>query len=128
MKEAETRASPEVYAEAADLFTRAEKVTQAKTFRHVALASSSICWALESGTRFRRTRDTQLYSEIKKHLETATDYYEAAGWENAADLTRATWKLFPLLVYLTDALSEREARENEGMYPLAEKNLHLSPW
>src|SRR5439155_1021633 len=37
MKDAETRASPEMYAEAADLFARAEKVTQARTFRHDAL-------------------------------------------------------------------------------------------
>ncbi|TMI09951.1 hypothetical protein E6H34_00520 [Candidatus Bathyarchaeota archaeon] len=126
MKEAETRASPEVYAEAADLFTRAEKVTQAKTFRHVALASSSICWALESGTRFRRTRDTQLYSEIKKYLETATDYYEAAGWQNAADWTRATGKLFDALVYLTDAAIERESKKKTELYHLAEKHLQLS--
>ena len=126
MKEAETRASPEVYAEAADLFTRAEKVTQAKTFRHVALASSSICWALESGTRFRRTRNTQLYSEIKKHLETATDYYEAAGWQNAADWTLATGKLFDSLVYLTDAAVERESKKKTELYHLAEKHLQLS--
>jgi hypothetical protein len=126
MKEAETRASPELYAEAADLFTRAEKAAPARTFRHVALASSSICWALESGTRFRRTRNTQLYSEIKKHLETATDYYEAAGWQNAADWTRATGKLFDALVYLTDAAVERESKRKTELYHLAEKHLQLS--
>ena len=126
MKDAETRASPEMYAEAADLFARAEKVTQARTFRHVALASSSICWALESGTRFRRTRNTQLYSEIKKHLETATDYYEAARWRNAADWTRATGKLFDSLVYLTDAAIERDSKKKTELYHLAEKHLQLS--
>ncbi|TMI21890.1 hypothetical protein E6H31_04705 [Candidatus Bathyarchaeota archaeon] len=126
MKEAETRASPELYAEAADLFTRAEKVAQARTFRHVALASSSICWALESGTSFRRTRNTQLYSEIKKHLETATDYYEGARWQNAADWTRATGKLFDALVYLTDAAVEREPKKKTELYHLAEKHLQLA--
>jgi len=126
MKDAETRASPEMYAEAADLFARAEKVTQARTFRHVALASSSICWALESGTRFRRTRNTQLYSEIKKHLETATDYYEAARWRNAADWTLATGKLFDSLVYLTDAAVERDSKKKTELYHLAEKHLQLS--
>jgi len=126
MKDAETMMSPETYSEAADLFTKVEKVTQGRTFRHIALASSSICRALESGTRFRRTRDTQLYSEIKRQLETATDYYEAAGWKRAADWTRATGKLFDALVYLTEAATERDSNKKTELYHLAEKHLQLS--
>jgi len=126
MKDAETLMSPETYSEAADLFTKVEKVTQGRTFRHIALASSSICRALESGTRFRRTRDTQLYSEIKRQLETATDYYEAAGWRRAADWTRATGKLFDALVYLTEAATERDSKKKTELYHLAEKHLQLS--
>ena len=126
MKEAETMVSPETYSDAADLFTKVEKLTQGRTFRHIALASSSICRALESGTRFRRTRDTQLYSEIKRQLETATDYYEAAGWRRAADWTRATGKLFDALVYLTEAATERDSKKKTELYHLAEKHLQLS--
>jgi hypothetical protein len=126
MKEAETRVSPETYADAAGLFTKVEKVTQGRTFRHIALASASICKALESGTKFRRTRDTQLYSEIKRQLETATDYYEAAGWQQAADWTRATGKLFDALVYLTEAATERDSKKKTELYHLAEKHLQLS--
>ena len=126
MKEAETMVSPEKYSDAADLFSKVEKVTQGRTFRHLALASSSICRALESGTRFRRTRDMQLYSEIKRQLETATDYYEAAGWRQAADWTRATGKLFDALVYLTEAATERDSKKKAELYHLAEKHLQLS--
>jgi len=126
MKDAETMMSPETYSDAADLFTKVERVTQGRTFRRLALASSCICRALESGTKFRRTRDTQLYSEIKKQLETATDYYEAAGWRQAADWTRATGKLFDALVYLTDAATERDSRKKTDLYHLAEKHLQLS--
>jgi hypothetical protein len=126
MKEAETMVSPETYSDAADLFSRVEKVTQGRTFRHLALASSCICRALESGTKFRRTRDTQLYSEIKRQLETATDYYEAAGWRQAAGWTRATGKLFDALVYLTEAAMERDSKKKTEMYSLAEKHLQLS--
>ena len=126
MKEAETMVSPEAYGEAADLFTRVERVTQGRTFRHLALASSCICRALESGTKFRRTRDTQLYSEIKRQLETATDYYDAAGWRQAASWTRATGKLFDALVYLTEAATERDSKKKTELYYLAEKHLQLS--
>lgn len=126
MKEAEITMSPETYSEAADLFNKIEKVTQGRTFRHIALANSSICRALESGTRFRRTRDMQLYSEIKRQLETATDYYEAAGWRQAAGWTRATGKLFDSLVYLTDAATERDSKKKTELYHLAEKHLQLS--
>jgi len=126
MKEAESGASPELYAEAADLFSKVEKITPRKRFRLLALASSSMCKALEAGTRFRRTRNTQLYSEIKKALETATDYYQAAGLQNAADWTRATGKLFDALVYLTDAAVERESRRKAELFQLAEKHLELA--
>jgi tetratricopeptide (TPR) repeat protein len=126
MKEAETMVAPELYSDAADLFSEVEKVTQGRTFRHLALASSCICRALESGTKFRRTRDTQLYSEIKRQLETATDYYEAAGWQQAAGWTRATGKLFDALVYLTEGATERDSRKKTELYSLAEKHLQLS--
>jgi len=127
MKEAEAGASPELYAEASDLFSKVEKITPRKRFRLLALASSSMCKALEAGTRFRRTRNTQLYSEIKKSLETATDYYQAAGGlQNAADWTRATGKLFDALVYLTDAAVERDSRRKTELFQLAEKHLEIA--
>jgi hypothetical protein len=67
-----------------------------------------------------------LYSEIKRQLETATDYYEAAGWRQAADWTRATGKLFDALVYLTEGATERDSKKKAELYHLAEKHLQLS--
>ncbi len=126
MKEAEAKASPELYAEAADYFVKVENLTTKKRFRLLALANASMCRALEAGTRFRRTRDTQLYTEIKKQLETAADYYEEAGVHNAADWTRATQRLFDALIYLADAETEREPRKKTELFHLAEKHFQLA--
>ena len=126
MKDAETKGSPEMYSKAANSFASAERTAAKKTFRLLALGNASICRALEHGTRFRRTRDTQLYSEIKKQLETATDYYQQAGLKNEAEWTRATGKLFDALVYMTEATSEKEAKKKTELYQLAEKHLQLA--
>ncbi len=108
MKDAETKASPALYAEAAVVFTKIEGTAVKKRPRLSALADAAICRALEHGTEFRRTRNTQLYSDIKKELETATDYYQQAGLQNAADWAKGTGKLFDALVYMADAASEKE--------------------
>ncbi len=126
MKEAEARASPELYAEAADSFVKVENLTTKKRFRLLALANASMCRALEAGTRFRRTRDTQLYADIKKQLETAADYYDEAGIHNASDWTRATQRLFDALIYLADAETEKEPRKKTELFHLAEKHLQLA--
>ncbi len=126
MKKAEAIASPELYSEAANAFARIEKLATRSRFTLMALANASICKALESGTMFRRTRNTQLYSEIKKQLETATDYYQQAGLQNAAEWTRATGNLFDALVYLADAATERESKKKTEFYYLAEKHLQLA--
>ena len=126
MKEAEASASPESYAAAAESFVKAEKVATGKKFRLLALADASVCRALQHGTEFRRTRNTQLYSEIKRQLETATDYYQQARLQNAADWTTATAKLFDALVYMADAASEKESSRKTELYKLAEKHFQLA--
>ncbi len=126
MKEAEAGASSESYAAAAESFVKAEKVATGKKFRLLALADASVCRALQHGTEFRRTRNTQLYSEIKRQLETATDYYQQARLQNAADWTTATAKLFDALVYMADAASEKESGKKTELYKLAEKHFQLA--
>ncbi len=126
MKEAEAAASPESYAAAAESFVKAEKVATGKKFRLLALADASVCRALQHGTEFRRTRNTQLYSEIKRQLETATDYYQQARLQNAADWSTATAKLFDALVYMADAASEKESGKKTELYKLAEKHFQLA--
>ncbi len=126
MKEADARASPKLYAEAAALFVKTEESAFREKLRRQALANASICRALESGSQFRLTRDTHLYADIKKNLESAADYYEEAGLRNAADWTLATQRLFDALVYLADAETEREPKKKTEFYHLAEKHLELA--
>ncbi len=126
MKRAEVEASPQLYLEAASSFMKAEESTTRKRFRLLALANASMCKALEAGTKFRRTRDIRLYSEIKRELETAADHYEQAGFKNAADWTRATQAMFDALAYTTSAEVELEPKKKTQFYHLAEKHLELA--
>ncbi len=126
MKEAEAEASPDLYNAAAESFMRAKEATTRKKTRVLALANASVCKALESGTRFRLTQNTQLYSEIKKQMQTAADYYQEAGFDNAADWTRATQRLFDALVYVADAETEKDPKKKTELYHLGEKHLELA--
>ncbi len=126
MKEAEVKASPELYSQASRSFNKAQETTDSNRFRVVALANASMCRALEGGTKFRQTRDPQLYSQIKKSLETAADYYSRAGHDNAAEWTRATQRLFDALAYLTAAEAELDSKKKAELYHLSEKHLALA--
>jgi hypothetical protein len=126
MKEAEAKASPDLYTNAADLFEKAEKASEKERSDQLALANAAICRALAAGTRFRRGRDPQLYSTIKRELETAADYYQEGGFTKAASWTRATQRLFDALLYLGDAEAEKEARKKAELYHLAEQHLQLA--
>ena len=82
-----------------------------------------MCKALESGARFRLSRNAQLYSEIKNHLETAADYYLQGGFHNAAEWTHATQRLFDALVYMANGEAEVEPKKKTELFHLAEKHL-----
>ncbi len=126
MKQAEVEASPQHYTEAAVSFMKAKESTTRKKFRLLALANASMCKALEAGTLFRRTRDIQLYGEIKKQLETAADHYEQAGFKNATDWTRATQAMFDALAYMASAEVQLEPKKKTEFYHLAQKHLELA--
>ncbi len=126
MKLAEVKASPELYSQAAKSFAKAQEITNSNRYRLLALANASMCQALESGTRFRGTRDSQLYSEIKKSLETAADYYHRAGLSKAAQWIHATQRLFDALAYLTGAEAEMDSKKKTELYHLSEKHLQLA--
>ena len=126
LKLAELRASPELYSKASETFERVEKATASVRMRRLALANASMCKALEFGSSFRRTRDKQLYPEIKTRLETAGDFYEEAGVKKAADWTRATQRFFDALIYLGEASAETDTRKKADLYHLAERHLRLA--
>ncbi len=126
MKLAEVKVSPELYSQAAKSFTRVQETTESNRYRLLALANASMCQALERGTRFRQTRDSQLYAEIKKNLETAADYYHRAGVIKAAEWIHATQRLFDALAYLTNAETEMDSKKKTELYHLSEKHLQLA--
>jgi hypothetical protein len=127
MKEAEYKSSPELYQKSSELFMRAKDSPNVKQiFVLSCLANSSICEAFEAGTRFEKSRDVSLYSEIKTKLGVASGYYEKAGFEIASDWTRATETLFDALAYLAGAERELDSTKKTQMYHLAEKHLELS--
>ncbi len=126
MKLAEVKVSPELYSQAAKSFTRAQETTESNRYRLLALANASMCEALDTGTRFRQTRDSQLYAEIKKSLETAADYYHRAGLIKASEWIHATQRLFDALAYLTGAETEMDSKKKTELYHLSEKHLQLA--
>ncbi len=87
MKLAEVKASHELYAEAAQSFTKVQETTSSNRYRLLALANASMCHALETGTRFRQTRDSQLYSQQEgRGLETL-----GKGERGKGTTTHPTW-------------------------------------
>lgn len=126
MKEADSKASPELFAGAAESFRSIEENTTNQSLRLLALGNAAICRALEHGTRFRQSRNVQLYSEIKRQLEIAGDHYTEAGLKKTGTWTRATQRLFDALVLLTDAEVERDIRKKTELYHMAEKHLELA--
>jgi class 3 adenylate cyclase len=127
MKEAEYKSSPQLYAKSSELFSDAKESPGVKqSFVLSCLANSAICEAFEAGTRFKKTSDVNLYSEIKTKLGIASRYYEEAGFEIASDWTSATEALFDALAYLAGAERELDSTKKTQMYHLAEKHLELS--
>ncbi len=126
MKEAETMASPDLFKAAAESFDRAQESTTNSTLRFLALANGSICRALEVGTRYRQTRNSELYPEIKRYLETASDFYLEGGFRKTGIWTRATKRLFDAIVLLTDAEAERDLAKKTELILTAERHLKLA--
>jgi hypothetical protein len=126
MKEAEYRSSSELYTKAGALFMLAKDKKVKRSFVLSCLASAAICRALEAGTKFKQSRQIQLYSEIKQQLGIAAQYYDEGGFDIASDWTSATEALFDAFAYLSSAESEMDPEKKTQMYHLAEKHLDLS--
>ncbi len=126
MMMAEARASPIMYEEAADLFKQANEYTLDQPTSLLALAHSSFCRALESGTEFEITRDTIMYSTAKRHIEAAANYYLKAGFKTASDYAKATQRLFDAYVYIDNAKMETDPAKEARYYIMAEKVLQIS--
>jgi KaiC/GvpD/RAD55 family RecA-like ATPase len=126
MAMAEAKSSPILYEEAAELFKLANEHTPTESASLLALAHSNFCKALETGTEFEITRNTALYIETKKHMDSAANYYLKAGFETGSEYAKATQRLFDAYVYTDNAKKETDPEKEAKYYLMAEKVLQLS--
>jgi KaiC/GvpD/RAD55 family RecA-like ATPase len=123
---AEARSSPIMYEEAADLFTLANEHAIKESAGLLALGHSSFCKALEAGIEFEITRNTTMYEETARHMNSAANYYLRAGFESASDYAKATQRLFDAYVYMDSAKREKDPAKEARFYLMAEKVLQIS--
>ena len=126
MTMAEARSSPILYKEAAELFKLANEHTPSESASLLALAHSSFCKALEVGTKFEITRNATMYTETKKYMDAAANYYLKAGFETASEYAKATKRLFDAYVYMNNAKREIDPEKEAKYYLMAEKVLQNS--
>jgi KaiC/GvpD/RAD55 family RecA-like ATPase len=123
---ADARASPQLYVEASQLFEQTSEYSRNERIRLLTLGHSRFCKALEAGTRFTDTRDTALYSAAMQQLQSATSYYQRAGFQNVAEYARATGLLFDAYVYMDNAKKETDPEKKARLYMMTEKVLETS--
>jgi KaiC/GvpD/RAD55 family RecA-like ATPase len=126
MTMAEARSSPIMYEEAAELFKLANQYTLNESASLLALAHSSFCKALEVGKEFEITGSTTMYTETKKYIDAAANFYLKAGFETASEYAKATQRLFDAYVYMNNAKKETDPEKEAKYYLMAEKVLQIS--
>jgi tetratricopeptide (TPR) repeat protein len=126
MMMAEAHMSPSLYDEAAGLFIEARDNASDQTTRLLAQAHSSFCKALEAGTRFELTRETELFSEAKRHIEASTSYYLRAGQQTMSDYAGATSRFLDAYLYTYNAQTEADPLKKAQFYKMAERLLQSS--
>ena len=123
---AEAMAAPSLYSEAAELFLMAKDNAVDQTTSLLAQAHSSFCKALEVGTEFEITRETEYYQTAKRHIEAATSYYLRIGYQSASEYTTATNRLLDAYMYMYGAQTETDPGKKARLYQLAERLLQSS--
>ncbi len=126
MKTADTKLSPELYCEAAELFLKAKEHSTKNRTALLASGNAAICKALEHGNTFETTREKSDFLRAKQCLGNAADYYLKAGFDSASTWASATEMLFDASNYMTDAEAEVNANMKIKTYLLAEKCLERS--
>lgn len=126
MKMADAQASAKLYSEASRLFLKAKEQNLEDRQTLVASGNIAICKALEHGTLFEEKREKTEFSKAKKYLESASDFYLKAGFNNASAWTNATEVLLDAYNYLTHAETEDNPSVKSKILMLAEKCLEQS--
>jgi len=123
---AEAEASPALYAEASQLFEKAKEFSPNEKTKMLVLGNSRFCKALEAGTRFVDTRNTDAYTDAMKCLETASHYYIKAGFPKVSEYSEATKLLFDAYLQIDGATKESDPEKKAKLYAMAEKVLQTS--
>jgi hypothetical protein len=123
---AEARSSPALYSEASQIFEQAEGLSPNEKTKMLILGHSRFCKALEAGTRFADTRDPTLHQVTEQHLESASNYYVKAGFQNASEYSKAMEYLFDAYLYMDDAKREKDPEKKARFYTMVEKILQTS--
>jgi len=126
MTQAEAEEAPNLFTEASQLFEEAKELSPNEKARMLALGHSRFCRALEVGTRFADTRDAALLTSFMQHLESASNYYVRAGFQNASEYAKATRLLFEAYVHMDNAQKESDQEKKAKLYTMAEKVLQTS--
>jgi hypothetical protein len=126
MTSAEAEGSPDLYVEASKLFEEAKKFSANERTKMLALGHSRFCRALEAGTKFIDTRDTNMHTAAIHHLESAATYYVKADFPMASEYAKATELLFDAYAQMDKAKEERDPEKRAKLYILAEKMLQTS--
>ena len=126
MTMAEARNSPIMYEEASELFKRVNEFARSESEGLLALAHSSFCKALEAGTEFEITRNMDMYTQTKEHMDAASNYYLRAGFETFSEYARATQRLFDAYVFMDRAKRETDPTKEAKFFLMAEKVLKIS--
>jgi tetratricopeptide (TPR) repeat protein len=123
---AESEASPTLYAEASELFEKAKEFSPNERTKMLVLGTSRFCRALEAGTRFVDTRNSDAYNDAMKCLETASSYYMKAGFPKVSEYSQATKLLFDAYSHIDSATRESDPEKKAKLYAMAEKILQTS--
>jgi len=123
---AEAEASPALYVEASKLFEGAREFSPNEKTKMLVMGHSRFCMALEAGTRFADTRNTDMYHDAIKCLESAANYYIKAGFPKASEYSEATKLLFDAYLHMDSAAKETDPEKKAKLYAMAEKVLQTS--
>jgi tetratricopeptide (TPR) repeat protein len=123
---AEAEASPQLYADASELFEKAKDFCPNERTKMLVLGHSHFCRALEAGTKYVDTRDAAMHVAAGKHLASASNYYIRADFLNASEYAKATKLLFDAYAYTDNAERESDPDKKAKLYTMVEKVLQTS--
>jgi hypothetical protein len=126
MTRAEAEGSPELYLEASKLFDEAKELSANEKAKMLALGHSRFCRALEAGSKFADTGETELHKAAIQQLESAAKHYVRAGFQNASEYAKATELLLDAYMHMDNAKVESDPEKKARLYMMAEKVLQTS--